>query len=346
MVDKTDSIRNHGLDALRFVCAFLVICIHVQFNGTIGKYFISLTRIAVPIFFMITGYFYQESVNKGRIHEQIIKVIKLCVYSNFFYFIFNCFIATKHNNIINYINNCFSVKSVIKFFIFNDTPIEGHLWYLGALLYVLVIISTIDKLKNREILYPFIPILLICDLIFGKYSLFILRYEFPFIIVRNWLFVGIPYFLIGDIIRKSDGHNKKVHTKNIYVCAIVFSITTLLERCILISLNLNATRDHYISTTFLAITMFLLFRQMQGKGLEKVADLGRKYSTIIYIIHPIFIKICNLVVVDNMPLIGHIYLMVSPIFIFVLSLLFAIEYRKFSFKFKVKNSERIFVNKT
>lgn len=42
--------RNNSIDNLKAICTFLIICIHVPFPGEIGAYFITLTRIAVPIF--------------------------------------------------------------------------------------------------------------------------------------------------------------------------------------------------------------------------------------------------------------------------------------------------------
>ncbi|WP_442863929.1 hypothetical protein [Blautia sp. KLE_1732_HM_1032] len=36
----------------------MIVCIHAPFPGKFGAYFTTLTRVAVPIFFMITGYFY------------------------------------------------------------------------------------------------------------------------------------------------------------------------------------------------------------------------------------------------------------------------------------------------
>ncbi|UEA30492.1 hypothetical protein LK422_03580 [Blautia massiliensis (ex Durand et al. 2017)] len=43
---------------MKAICAFLIVCIHAPFPGKFGAYFTTLTRVAVPIFFMITGYFY------------------------------------------------------------------------------------------------------------------------------------------------------------------------------------------------------------------------------------------------------------------------------------------------
>ena len=121
---------------------------------------------------------------------------------------------------------------------------------------MLVIVLLVDKLNCRKILYYLAPVLLIADLIFGKYSLLIFHQEFPYILVRNFLCVGIPYFCIGNLIREkrcSEKWNKKV----LQVLIIVFAITGLVERFALLNAGLNATRDHYLSTTFLSICLFV-----------------------------------------------------------------------------------------
>lgn len=48
--ERKNLLRAEQIDALKAVCAFLVVCIHAPFPGKIGEYFTSLTRIAVPIF--------------------------------------------------------------------------------------------------------------------------------------------------------------------------------------------------------------------------------------------------------------------------------------------------------
>ena len=57
--------RNTGIDILRFICAFLVVCIHAPFPGIIGGCVKAVSRIAVPIFFMSTGYFLVSPVKLG-----------------------------------------------------------------------------------------------------------------------------------------------------------------------------------------------------------------------------------------------------------------------------------------
>ena len=62
---------------------------------------------------------------------------------------------------------------------------------------MLIIMHIFDKLKIEKCLVFAAPFLLMGDLILGKYSVLLLGREFPYILVRNFLFVGIPYFCIG-----------------------------------------------------------------------------------------------------------------------------------------------------
>ena len=90
-----------------------------------------------------------------------------------------------------------SLRELFNFIVLNENPFGGHLWYLGAYLYVLLIAMIISKYKIWKYMFYAIPILLLTDLILGKYSLLFLDREFPVIYVRNFLFVGLPYFALG-----------------------------------------------------------------------------------------------------------------------------------------------------
>lgn len=170
-----------------------------------------------------------------------------------------------------------------------------------------------------------IPALLIGDLILGKYSLLLLGREFPYIIVRNWLFVGVPYFFIGIMLREKQSIAQRISIQRLGSLVVLFSLTTLCERFFLNSMNSNATRDHYISTTFLAVVIFLLFLDIYqsrtaGYFERWMANVGRKYSAWVYIIHPMFITVLAIV----MRKIGFydVYCCVAPIVVYGISIMF------------------------
>lgn len=290
----------------------------------------------LPIFFMITGYFYGDTVARHKENRQIRKIFYLVVRANSIFFIWNIALGIlKRDSIVTYVRKIFTGKSILKFLVLNESPLAGHLWYLGAILYVLVIVLLVDRFNCKKVLYYLTPVLLIADLVFGKYSLLIFHREFPYILVRNFLCVGIPYFCIGNLIREkrcSEKWNRKI----LQVLIVVFTITSLAERFVLVSAGLNATRDHYLSTTFLAICLFVytLKSNWHNKGL---AVIGRKCSTWLYIIHPIFITAFS--VATGKLGIKSIYRCVAPIVTYCATLTFLIVMCRLK-SLLVKNNQR------
>lgn len=313
--------RNTGLDFLKFICCFLVICIHTPFPETTGKIVTTIARIAVPVFFMITGYFYSYTKKKGGETRQIIKIAKLFIGSNALYLLYGIFIKIiKGKEIIQILRGYFYPKSLIAFIFLNESPFSGHLWYLGAILYVLIIVYCFEKKCNIEKLYYIIPILLLMDLVFGKYSLLILGKSFPYILVRNFLCVGLPYFLIGDMISKI---KPKIKSSSLYLLVFAFIFITLSESFLLRTFNLGAPRDHYISTTFLSIFVFLFWvnynNMTDNKLYQKCCFIGSKLTLYIYIIHPIIIS--KLSVIENGYSVNIILNYTRPFFVFLVSIL-------------------------
>ncbi|MDD2970814.1 MAG: acyltransferase family protein [Lachnospiraceae bacterium] len=196
--------RQTEIDILKAICTFLIICIHVPSVNIVGEYFISISRIAVPIFFIITGFFYSDTLKKNGEYRQIKKIIFLILISNALYLVYDVVYSIMLGNLGIFLD-MFQVKNLIMFVFFNESPFKEHLWYLNAILYVLLIVLIVDKLSCRKILYIMTPMLLLGDLLLGKYSILFFKREFSHFIVRNFLFVGIPYFSIGCFIKKGFG---------------------------------------------------------------------------------------------------------------------------------------------
>ena len=167
---RAEQSRADNIDVLKCICAFLIVCIHISFPGTAGEYFTTLTRIAVPLFFMITGFFYTRTLERRRQKAQIKKVIILIVEGNLVYFIWNVLLGLLRGNAQQFLKTIFSRTSILNFLLFKNDDIAPHLWYLNALSYVLFIVVLADRIGSRKAFYYLIPVLLIGDLILGKYS--------------------------------------------------------------------------------------------------------------------------------------------------------------------------------
>lgn len=97
---------------------------------------------------------------------------------------------------------------------------------------------------------------------------------------------------------------------------------------ILIDLGKNPMREHYLSTTFLAICLFLLVLSFKNIKSSRVSLLGERDSLYIYVFHPLFIMILPYVI-DNMP--KNVYLCyqcTAPFIVLVLTIILTVTLRK------------------
>lgn len=312
----TGSQRLYALDKLKAICAFLIVCIHAPFPGTYGDYFTCVTRIAVPVFFMISGFFYSFTTVKS----QIKKVFRLIIMANLGYLILGLTKAVIRHNLSVFVTTVFDIKKLVSFIIMNESPFAAHLWYLGAILYVYVLFYLAEKHGQLKWLLLSFPAFLLFDLALGKYSLVLFHREFPVLLIRNWFFVGIPFFSIGLLIQRNKCLlNQKCRKMVFLICIVFFSFTSVLERWILESYQVNAIRDQYISTSFLAVCVFLYFLCFVNNKQNSLAIIGYRDSMWIYIIHYALMILIR-PVMKYLPYINDIYISVRPIIIFILSL--------------------------
>ena len=269
-------MRNYSLDVLKFLCSVVVVFLHVQ--TPLHTAYVPLTRFAVPCFFILSGYFLMGDNMEKRMKRGCKRMMRIIFYSSVLFAVVQLIL-----NHINFKALFPSVDEIIEFLLLNNNPWGFHLWYLNAYLYVLLIGLVIYKRDLWTMAYYFVPILLAIDLILGKYSLLLLHMEFPYIIVRNFLFVGLPYFLIGTYIKQQKEAMCRWDEKFIWGGIIYFSFLTIFENRLLVCLGLNATRDHYLSTTPLAIFVFILFLKHQAGRPTIFSRIGQKDSLYIYI---------------------------------------------------------------
>ena len=80
--------KNRSLNILKFICATLVVFIHCKFPGEFGKIIENYGRIAVPIFFMISGYFVYNNI-RSKVFKKFKRIFILLLGACAFWFTFN-----------------------------------------------------------------------------------------------------------------------------------------------------------------------------------------------------------------------------------------------------------------
>lgn len=318
--------KNNTLNALKTLAAICVIFIHIKFPGKLGALVTVFSRFAVPFFFMISGYYaYQSSPNKEKALRNIKKTAKLLIMAFILYFIWKCIYNYHYETLDIFFKKLTSKDEIINFIKYNKTSLGTHLWYLPSILYVYFIYYFVDKYKLHKMFYFLIPILLILNILMGEVAINYKLSSLNFI-TRNFLFTGLPFFMIGNYI---NCNKDKIKLNNIYII-ITFIIASLFA---LLSYLYLKPYDFYINTIFLSLSIFLFAIKNPNIVNEKniFSIIGEKYSMYIYISH---IIILDAIKIMFYPIESRLMRYLLPIIIVFISLIVSIIYSKFKDKLK------------
>lgn len=309
--------RMIGFDFLKYISSFMVICIHMPYFGK--EYLEPLTRFAVPFFFMVTGYFYSSVCGKGRAIQQLHKIFRLFLGVNLLFLCWGILLNVVNGQSVGlYLKSLFDMTLLVRFVFLNGSPIAVHLWYVGALLYVLILIFVFERFCSREKLYMLIPVLILLNVILGNYSSVLLGVRSPLALTRNFLFVGLPFFLLGDYIRRAKA---SPGNRNLVILAVCAAILTVAESMFLRNSGREFNQECFFATPFLSYALFRLALQ-NGERLgshpwiRALAQLGKDTSTTIYVIHPIVIFVAEKIAKflgTYVPVLDTLYFYVAPI---------------------------------
>ena len=212
-----------SLHILKAFCAFFVICLHCSFTGR--NLIIPIIKIAVPCFYIISGYFLVD--NNGtlviiRTKKQLRKLVLLSIIANIAYFFFWFFKDDK------FFFSIFQLKTILRICLYGDV-LGDQLWFLNAYIEVLLIVLILEKIKGRVSIsskyLPLIGLLLLTAPLFGKYS-FLLGRQFNELWFRNVFNIALPFMYVGAMVRK---HRERIlnvlNRKKIW--AILLSLASL-----------------------------------------------------------------------------------------------------------------------
>ena len=312
-------VRNSSLNILKAICCILIVFNHCKFPSVFGKLLENYARIGVPIFFLISGY-YLNGNSKEKIKSKIWKNMKLLFFSCIIYLLLNCirYFVDKEAT-IGYFRCFINVKNILDFIFFNVNPFWGHLWFIHALIYLYVIEFILLKynLNNKKVGLSLSVILLITYQIIN--GLFVDDFLNNIQYIRNYIFVGIPFFTIGKYI-SSKPFNKKIN--------IVLSVVSFFGLTIEILLYRN---ELYVFSILLAILLFkftLDYKDYKNKTLEYIGD---KLSMYIYILHPA-VKWIYIYLFIGLNIHFGVYLWIEPVLMFLTVVLLS------NYVYRVKNN--------
>lgn len=329
--------KYNGLDYFRVIAVILVIAIHTSpltSVSVIGDFILTraVARIAVPFFFMVTGFFVLPKLLDDKENSNI-NLLAFLKKTSLLYLL-SMFIYLPINIYAGYFNDSFTIMMLVKDIILNGT--FYHLWYLPAsILGVLLVYGISRKLKIKTLsgVVAFLYLMgLFGDSYYGLIKntpLISVFYTFLFSIMdytRNGLFFSPIFLTMGYLIYK----NKTKYNSNFYLMGTFISISLLVTEAL--TLRSYDAQRHDSMYLMLIPCMFFLFNFLvclRGKGMKNL----RTICMAVYIIHPFsivlvraFAKLTNLETVFINNSIAHFVLV--TLISFALGILFIVVFSK------------------
>lgn len=272
--------RNVTLDYFKIILSILVINIHAPFVsiyhpedtgfwsqfGYISGWVFShgITKIAVPLFFIINGFFLNLE-NKTKLIRYIKRLIIMYIVWAFFYL----------PAYYSYMDTATFIRVFATGFY--------HLWYLPGLIGAIILLYFVNKITKNKLLLISIAV-----------SLFIIGYyiqmrdpytNIEMIKYRNFLFFGFPFVLFGYLLQKFDfTRNKKA-----VITALIGGFILLLCESYLY-MTLQRTNNLMLSLLIICPVLFIFIQQHSKMGVDKRNNVLSQLPTAIYYIHPMVIR--------------------------------------------------------
>lgn len=281
-----------------------------------------IPRIAVPFFFIVSGYYYINKLEKEEncIAITLWKTIKLYVFWSIVYIVRNFIVFVLNSNINSRTIKNFIIDNVSNFFI-NGT--EYHLWYFLGIIASIIIVGFAYKLKIQKPLFD-LTILLFGLGLLGE-SYYSIGNQIPIIkeiinlssfsIIRRVFLMGLPFFESGYFVIVLENKNsKKSSLIKLMFCIIAF----LLEIGFVCKMH---TQRSFVITIFLyPLTLYTLIVLLKNPlpKLNALSAKTRSLANYTYYVHPLFItslvsisKILNITLLNIVIMIVVLFLCFS-----------------------------------
>lgn len=270
--------RNITLDYFKLLLCLLVVAIHTNIaDVTVWGWFVSkgFSRIAVPLFFIINGYFLapvllqREKFKKYIFHIALIYSVWAFIY----------FPSSLHD-----------ATSLKKIFFIILTIGHAHLWYLIALIWGALLLYLVRNVNTRYVLIVSFVLYFIGAFIQGL-AMFDVDLDIPLPCYRNFLFFGFPFLFIGYFISKYKIVEKNYSIKVIIGLLILLLIFFFIEMYYIYTYYIDQYTDFYWSIIFLCPLLFVLVMRFSH---YKVADAYiSKLASSVYFVHMLVLEISH-----------------------------------------------------
>ena len=237
----------------------------------------------------------------------------------------------EKNLLVPYLKNFISLKNIVKFFIFNENFFWGHLWFINALLYCYLWQFLIKKFNIENYKYESYLVIILL-IVYQLMNAFVINENLSNIyLIRNFIFVGIPFFDIGKLINHFKFEKYvKVKYSTFLVIFIIFTLEIL-----------TYVNELYICSIILSIYLFLFCLKEPNVEQKQLEYIGDKLNLYIYVLHPA-IKYVIIYVYKGLNLSSNILMYLQPIIVLIITIM--ISYLYYNLVEKINNKKTVKTN--
>jgi len=268
-------MRSLSIDVLKIILAFFVVFLHMnllrdEYPSLSYVLVNGLFRIGVPVFLIITGYYFYFVDTFDKLKKWSVRTFLL-------YAIWSAIYIPLWKEGTFFANIIFGYH---------------HLWYLIGTLLAGILLFTLRK-KSTSVLVTIILVLfsvgygiqLLGNLHYFKGKLDLIFNLFP--IYRNFLFVCFPFLGIGFLIKKLNIDVKQKPSLSLVLGSVALVIFESFLNYKVIHLSQKESIDMLISLLIACPLVFLYCKNLPFKTDSKILA---SLSTAIYLVHPLIMN--------------------------------------------------------
>ncbi len=298
--------KNDFMNYLKGIACFGVVLVHVKLpNYVLDGVIQSVFRFAIPLFFMVSGYFCDTS-DREKLEKRLPKkckhILGISVIGCVYYFIFNVMIALfgdSHGtveDVVKRVTSLFEPRKIADWILFNQDPFINIMWFTFALLYCYLLLWVINRFDLYRKMFWSIPVLLGVHMILGN-VLILFGVEVSKLYYRNFLFFGLPFLLFGVWLRRNQARvMEKLPVKATAGFMLAGPLLSIAEWFVF------GRRELFFGSIVFVLGAFVYaLHRPEAKQNSFITVIGEKYSLFVYIVHVSLISVLDRVAYKILP---------------------------------------------
>lgn len=287
---QTKSQRNYCLFLFEIIASIFVVFVHIKFPGFFGDFVEKAGRFAVPLFFVIAGFFlYQPGMNetelRAKLKKRLKRIVILLLISGSLYLICG---VVGHFFKLGYSFSDLNASHIIAFFLLNNPLVSQHNWFLLALIYTYLFMYLFPKMFVGKDRWLILLISILGIVLVGH----IVTYQFdwgvetiPWCIFRNWLTSAIPFISLGMLLKRKERALEGLKLSFVVTC-LILSFLLMIGELFFYKEVLHATLEFGVfNVVFVIFVICLAILKPSFGGRIRLTHIKGNWTKYIYILH-------------------------------------------------------------